>query len=358
MSRETRYVNELQSFRNSVGNRIQVHKDKIGAVNSAIGIKTQSIIAQSKKLADTGKTLLESGVGVVGAVKPLSGLARRGITSVGNMVEQRAKANGMGNLVDNIKSKVGDIKSKVDDIKSRVPGMSEEKSEGKGDDGDPVPEPEEPSMARVTNAQEGGIKTVPEVPEQPTQAIEAGSRTEPTNWMTSGRKYDVNPSDETIPDGGEEKSEVADPTVDAGDDVGSDITQLRLSAKSGVDLNTVTNDVTDLDQVASNATEVGGSLGDAVGATEGGLGALDATAAGFGEAAAATSWLAWLGVPEILGAIGAVAGVVSAGVGIADAVKGGDAATLAQQQGDAALQKVGVTQVAGSYAVPTQDSLN
>ena len=74
------------------------------------------------------------------------------------------------------------------------------------------------------------------------------------------------------------------------------------------------------------------------------------------EGAAATSWLGFLGVPEILAGLGAVAGVAAAGVGIADAVKSGSETAQAQAMPTSA-PKTGF-QAAGTFVVPTQDSVS
>jgi|TARA_R110000824_G_scaffold36306_5_gene113029 hypothetical protein len=74
------------------------------------------------------------------------------------------------------------------------------------------------------------------------------------------------------------------------------------------------------------------------------------------EDAAATSWLGFLGIPEILAGLGAVAGVAAAGVGIADAVKSGDETAQAQAMATQA-PKAGF-QAAGTFVVPTMDSVS
>ena len=74
------------------------------------------------------------------------------------------------------------------------------------------------------------------------------------------------------------------------------------------------------------------------------------------EDAAATSWLGFLGVPEILAGLGAVAGVAAAGVGIADAVKSGSETAKAEAMPTQA-PKAGF-QAAGTFVVPTMDSLS
>ena len=83
---------------------------------------------------------------------------------------------------------------------------------------------------------------------------------------------------------------------------------------------------------------------------------LTGTAIDLEEDAAATSWLGFLGVPEILAGLGAIAGVAAAGVGIADAVKSGSETAQAQAMPTSA-PKTGF-QAAGTFVVPTQDSVS
>ena len=73
------------------------------------------------------------------------------------------------------------------------------------------------------------------------------------------------------------------------------------------------------------------------------------------EGAAATSWLGWLGVPEILAAAGAVAGVAGAVAGVVESVKGGNEEAAGLGMKTTAPAKT--AQLAGSFVTPTQDSL-
>jgi len=119
--------------------------------------------------------------------------------------------------------------------------------------------------------------------------------------------------------------------------------------------NLAKGDVPDLlNSAGTDAEDVGNIASKVLGNT--GKVALDeAIGTGFDEAAAATSWLAWLGVPELLAGAGAIAGVVGAGVGIADAVKGGEKANTASQMPTTA--NLPGAQVAGTFVVPTMDSI-
>ena len=361
MSQRQRYVSELQSYREGISSRVEQHRAKIDAVNQALGVRTQNIIAQGKKLADTGKTLLESGVGVVGAVKPLSGLARRGITSVGEQIKSRARGVG--------KDLAKQTETKTPDEVKTAEGKADDDQTELGDGGETKGED---FQARVTNAQEGGARTGELTDMRSTgqnmgenrvgQSVDDG--TDPSEWWErrsagKGAQFgeqeyqqavearDMRGEDFDAP----EPANVGRPTTDA-DPVGDAVESLRAKAANTGE--TVTNadpeaEAADLEPLESTVTDVGADAAEA--------GTVAGAGEGFDVAAAATSWLAWLGVPEILGAIGAVAGVVSAGVGIADAVKGGAADTAALAAQKLGTKAQGVTQAAGSYAVPTQDSI-
>ena len=51
----SRYSNELNSFRSGIEDRVSQHKDKLSAVNQALGIKADKVFENAKKISDEQK---------------------------------------------------------------------------------------------------------------------------------------------------------------------------------------------------------------------------------------------------------------------------------------------------------------
>ena len=76
----SRYSNELNSFRSGIEDRVTQHKDKISAVNQALGIKADKVFENAKKISDIGSKLTEGGIGGGVGSTALAKYARKGIT--------------------------------------------------------------------------------------------------------------------------------------------------------------------------------------------------------------------------------------------------------------------------------------
>ncbi len=309
------YSNELNAFRNGVSDRINDHKEKIDAVKQALGMKTSKLLEHSKKLSAEASKLLESGVGGGVAGVPLSGAARRGITSFKKILSNRRvqaakilKERG-GQFIKG--NQVAPEPEKATPEGNAEGGASQEV----GGDSTDI---QEQQMGRETKVDDGeggagGDKLYADVDELREQTnMEAEDR--------PGQADRLDPSIET---------KVDSPSEAVGD-IADD------AAKAGAST---------ADDAAAVVGDVGGDAADAAAGA----------AAGLEEAAGATSFLAWLGIPEALAAAGAITGAVSAGIGISDAIKGGDEFTKAQAQPSAVHAQT--AQLAGTYVVPTMDSV-
>jgi hypothetical protein len=106
------------------------------------------------------------------------------------------------------------------------------------------------------------------------------------------------------------------------------------------------------DEAAGDAAgEAGADVAEDVGVEA----AAEGAAAGLGEAAAATSWIPIVG--EVLGAAAAAAGVGAGVAGLVEEAQGSAATSAAEALPDK-VKNIATQNVAGSYVVPTQSSVN
>ena len=134
----SRYSNELNSFRSGIEDRVTQHKDKISAVNQALGIKADKVFENAKKISDIGSKLTEGGIGGGVGSTAIAKYVRKGITKF-NTFKQGAtdKVKGLADqaesklqeagskakgLTDQAESKVGDL---ADQAESKVGGLQD-----------------------------------------------------------------------------------------------------------------------------------------------------------------------------------------------------------------------------------------
>ena len=327
------YSNELNAFRNGVNDRINDHKEKVDAVKQALGMKANKLLEHSKKLSESAGKLLESGVGGSVAGVPLSGAARKGITSFKKILSnRRVQATKI------LKEKGGKfLKAEKAAPEAEAPKAApEENAEGGasqevGGDSTNVQEQQTGRETKIEDEEGGAFDE-----SNPTaQAQELDSNI--NKLRTGGLGGEGKPAQQrSYPDQeGGELDETIESKVDAPSEAVGNIADDAAKTSSSV-----------VDDAAAVAGNVGEDAADAAGAA----------GAGLEEAAGATSFLAWLGIPEALAAAGAIAGAVSAGVGIADAVKGGDEFNKAESMPSAVHAQS--AQLAGTYVVPTMDSVS
>ena len=345
----SRYSNELNAFRSGIEERTQQHKQKIDAVNQALGIKADKVFDNAKKISDAGSKLMESGIGGGVGATALGKYARKGITAF-----NKFKSAGQ-DVVDKATGAVDKAKNAVDDVGKQVQEAGS-KVEGKVGDlqqaGSARAGTLEEQSARLKNqlvgndaeskAQEARDSTVPE--------NETGGANQSVGGNTAEGKVslDMDEAKEGTQMEAEDKNvgESTETKADTADTAETDIPTPETNVGSNQILPTDSTATADAggDAAAEATTEATTEVG------------IDSAAVGLEEGAAATSWLAFLGIPEILAAAGAVAGIVSAGIGISDAVKGGDITAKAQAM-PTTVKPSGFS-VAGTYVVPTQDSLS
>ena len=117
----TRYQNELNSFRSGIEARTALHKDRVDAVNQALGVKAGKVFENAKKIGDAGTKLIESGIGVSALAPTLAKYTRKGINKFNQVRSQTQEA------IDKVKGKA---QSLVKDGEAGVKKVANQATEG------------------------------------------------------------------------------------------------------------------------------------------------------------------------------------------------------------------------------------
>jgi hypothetical protein len=329
----SRYSNELNSFRSGIEDRVSQHKDKLGAINQALGIKADKVFENAKKISDIGSKLTEGGIGGGVGSTALAKYARKGIDKF-NTFKQ--------GITDKAKGVVDQAESKLQEAGSKAKGLADQAESKVGELKDVAGNAESQVRQTAQNAQ----NSVETKAQEARDSVVSESKTEGASNQSVGGdtaegkvNLDMDEAREGANMGAEDKN--------VGETNGEGTAETTSPEGEGLEIPTIKNS-----GVSSTADDAGEAIGTDV-AEEGGAASV---AVELEEGAAATSWLGFLGIPEILAAAGAVAGVAAAGIGIADAVKSGDITAKAQGMPTSA-PKTGF-QAAGTFVVPTMDSLS
>ena len=313
----SRYSNELNSFRSGIEDRVSQHKDKIDAVNQALGIKADKVFENAKKISDIGGKLLESGVGGSASAPGLASFARKGITAFNKF--KQAGVDKLTEAGSKVEGKIGELKDVAGNAETQV-------------------------RQTAQNAQ----STAEDAAQSARDSVVSESKTEgAANQSVGGDtaegkvNLDMDEAREGANMGAEDKN--------VGETNAEGTAETTSPEGEGLEIPTIKN--SGVSATADEAGEAGVDAG-----ADAAITGAETAAVGLEEGAAATSWLAFLGIPEILAAAGAVAGISAAGVGIADAVKSGNLSAKAQEMPTSA-PKAGF-QAAGTFVVPTMDSLS
>ena len=332
----SRYSNELNSFRSGIEDRVSQHKDKIDAVNKALGIKADKVFENAKKISDIGSKLTEGGIGGGVGSTALAKYARKGITKF-NTFKQGATDKVKG-LADQAESKLQEAGSKAqglaDQAESKVGGLADQAESKVGGLQDAASNAETQVRQTAQNAQD----TAETKAQDARDSVVAENETGGARQGVGGDSASGNSLEESV----NTSVRVARP----GDQIlQSKYIGMRKGGLAGEEDEGGTELTENIGEEATTATTEATTESTLTGA-----------AVDLEEDAAATSWLGFLGVPEILAGLGAVAGVAAAGVGIADAVKSGSETAKAEEMPTQA-PKAGF-QAAGTFVVPTMDSLS
>lgn len=391
-----KYSNEMNAFRAGIENAVTKHKDKTQAINQALGVKAQKVFQQGKTLADAGGKLLESGVGVAGTSGPLGAGVRKGITSFNKIKAARLqKANDVADKlkgkitkgIDRVKSVASDVEGKArnaaDRTTDKFQNVTDAVESKEGDPRDSLPDIVGDTKSSITKFRLTASDGIEGSARQSVGGVsEAGQA---SGQVASRPVYDIRqlPGGRAIAGDGAEGGgvELGEGTsklpglemstkntnlfpsegekTGGGEGDGPAPTQPNAGDANQPKAPTV-EETPDIDPVIS--TDAPDAISNAASNAASNVtsrvvpGVLEGAAPELEEAAAATSWLSWLGVPEILAAAGAIAGVAGAVSGVVESVKGGaeEAAGLAMKTTAPAK----TAQLAGSFVTPTQDSLS
>ena len=324
----SRYSNELNSFRSGIEDRVTQHKDKISAVNQALGIKADKVFENAKKISDIGSKLTEGGIGGGVGSTAIAKYVRKGITKF-NTFKQGA--------TDKVKGLADQAESKLQEAGSKAKGLADQAESKVGGLQDAAGNAETQVRQTAQNAQ----STVETKAQDARDSVVAENE-------TGGARQGVG-GDSASGNGLEESANTSVRVARPGDQI---LQEKYIGMRKGGLVGEEDEGGTELtENIADEATNATTATTEAT--TESTLGG---AAVDLEEDAAATSWLGFLGVPEILAGLGAIAGVAAAGVGIADAVKGGAGEAKAQAM-NTKVKDTGF-QAAGTFVVPTMDSVS
>lgn len=370
MNNPFEFQNDLNAFRGAIAGEQANYDNKINILQNNQLAKRTKALTKAKEFAEKGEELVKQGLEAA-AVPHLSKLTYKGAKAIYNKIRSRNTAS----------REAGDEDLDGD---GDIPGSSTTAEASEGSE-----------LQNVSSSGGGEVEM--------TDLAEAGDAegTELTRMVDVGGRTGTNPGENSaVADQYEQEglgnetmtSEQASANIERSNMRGNDIDapeepgQARGSSiedqdplgentgRSGAD-----NLGEDLAEDAGDAEEAGASLasgasdalagvGSGIEAATGAVasGASDAAAAaaagaegvagGLAEAAAATSWLPFIG--EILGAAAGVAGIAAAGVGVYEEIKGG-AEEGAADKIPAKLDpsQLPKSSVAGGYIAPLQSSV-
>lgn len=338
--------NELNSFRGAIQEQIAFHDNMVDNLNKNVLAKRTEAIAQAGKIAAKGAELVRTGLEAEGAIAGGKAIGAAGKAIYNKFYKGRSVANR--EQTQNTESQEQATQGAED-----TGGDTGEVSSSSARSG----EIEMTDIGEANNAEGEGLGRVIQgdnvarptnVTGEPTSTEGAGDIELSERGMRPGQDRPTTETTEGT-EAGETAGETAEETTgDLGDALG-DATQAAEGAVS--------------DAVESGASALSGA-GDALAGAATGIGdAADAAITGgaeaaesaLAEAAAATSWIPFVG--EVLGGIAAVGGLVTAGVGVYDDIVGGDAEKKAEQMATKAAPQPGVN-VAGGYIAPLASSVS
>lgn len=354
--------NDLNAFRGAVANQVNFYDHKVSVLQSNQMAKRTKALTRAKEFVGKGEELVKQGL--EGAAVPhLSKMVYKGGKLVYNRIRGRAsgEANSEGGNVENSDS----VESSNDvDSGSTQPDATGETQATSGGD------VEMQDLGRNYDATgEGGTEMQEMVNVGGRQGATTGVESQAADdYANEGLRGTGRTSVSQIDDQARMRMEDVDATESPG--------QVRPSARNsnaddlGDDL---ADDAADVEEsggsLAEGAGDVAQGVGDALStaastgaeaatdlATGGAEAAADAAASGLAEAAAATSWIPFVG--EILGAAAAATGLAAAGYGVYEEVAGGAKEAAAEKiPGSLNRNQLPSANLAGGYIAPQRSSV-
>lgn len=363
------YQNDLNAFRGAVAAEQSNYDAKVNILQSTQLAKRTKALNKAKAFIEKGEELTKQGLEAA-AVPHLGKLTFKGAKSIYNKIRSRGQASreagdedlaeGDGNIpgssttaeasegdtVQNVSSEGGGEVEMTNMAEAGDTGASElqemtqvggregfqprgaEEAERYENEGLGNETMTDEQMSNI-NERAGMRANDIDAPERPGQVRPRGNEVEDQDDLGENR-----PSSDNL---GEDLAEDAGDAEDAGADLASGAADALSGIGSGV-------------EAASGAAAAAGE------AVSGGVAAAEGVASGLAEAAAATSWIPFLG--EILGAAAGVAGLASAGVGVYEEIAGGAQESQAEKiPAQLKRSQLPPASVAGSYVAPLQSSV-
>lgn len=358
------YQNDLNAFRGAVAAEQSSYDAKINILQNTQLAKRTKAITRAKEFAEKGEELVKQGLEAA-AVPHLGKLTYKGAKSIYSKIRGRNTASreagdedlesddipgsstaaeaSEGDAIQNVSSQGGgevemsNLAEEGDSAGTELQSMTQvggrsgfqpngaeeaERYESEGLGNETMTDEQ---MSNI-NERAGMRANDIDAPEEPGQVRPRGNAVEDQDALGENR-----PSSDNL---GEDLAEDAGDAEDAGADLASGAGDALSGIGSGVE--------------AAGAAASGAAEGIAAGA--------EGVASGLAEAAAATSWVPFLG--EILGAAAGVAGLVGAGVGVYEEVAGGVQEGEAEKiPGQLNRSQLPPSSVAGGYIAPLQSSV-
>ena len=353
--------NDLNAFRGAVANQVANYDHKVGILQSNQMAKRTKALTRAKEFVGKGEELVKQGL--EGAAVPhLSKMVYKGGKLVYNRIKGRAsgEANSEGGKVNNDSSV--ESSNDVDSGSSTADTTGETQATSGGD-------VEMQDLGRNYDATgEGGTEMQDMVNVGGRQGATTGVESQAADdYANEGLRGTGRTSVSQIDDQARMRME----DVDAPEQPG----QVRARSNANADElgDDLADDAADVEQsggsLAEGAGDIAQGAGDALStaastgaeaatdlATGGAEAAADAAASGLAEAAAATSWIPFVG--EILGAAAAATGLAAAGYGVYEEVAGGAKEAAAEKiPGQLNRNQLPSANLAGGYIAPVRSSV-
>lgn len=348
MNNAFNYQNDLTGFRSQLSEITKNHDNAVAnAAAVAIGTKSR-LIQKAKDLKEAGDSLVKQGleaeiVPTAGAAIFKGGKALYGkiASKLGNAADDVAETGG--NSIESISSSAGNEGASTITQSGRVtriarpsnPNTNEEFRRGQGQE----------MRSRELDDVEDERPFIDETPDpygrQPTEGTANNTGADAPQTDTDGGNIRSRV--------GEAEGDVEQAAGDVGEDAGNALSQAVSGASDAAEA-AASGAADAASGLASGAADLAGAA--ASGASDLASGIAGA-ASGLEEAAAATSWIPFVG--EVMGGVAAAAALGAAGYGAYEEIKG------AIQEGAADATKimpkpVAPADVAGSFIAPQQSS--
>ena len=366
MNNPFEFQNDLNGFRSAIVADQQNYDNKVSILQSTQLAKRTKALNKAKAFIEKGEELTKQGLEAA-AVPHLSKLIYKGGKSIYSKIRSRTAAGreagdediaeGDGNIPGSSTSAQASEGTEIQNVSSQGGGEIEMRNMGEAGDAEGT---ELQEMTQVGGREGFQPRGAEEAERYESEGLGNETMTEEQlnniNERTGMRANDVDAPEEpgqVRPRGNqvEDQDELGENTGDA-DNLGADLASDAADAETaGADLASGASDA-----LAGIGSGVEAASGAATAAAEGAAAAAEGVAGGLAEAAAATSWIPFVG--EILGAAAGVAGLAAAGVGVYDEIAGSGQ----ESQAEKIPAKLNPSQlpgssVAGAYVAPLKSSI-